>query len=57
MNPGFHFDRSEGMGFDFLRGLAPGHLDGFSIEKYEKNRESSGHSPAKFESEAVRFSG
>ena len=26
--------------FDFLRGLAPGRLDGFSIGRYEKNRES-----------------
>ena len=24
--------------FDFLRGLAPGRLDGFSIERYERNR-------------------
>ena len=26
--------------FDFLRGLAPGRLDGFSIGRYEKNRGS-----------------
>ena len=26
--------------FDFLRGLAPGCLDGFSIERYDKKRES-----------------
>ena len=43
------------MGFDFR--LAPGRLDGFSIEKYEKKRESFGHSFAKFQSGAVRFSG
>ena len=43
--------------FDFLRGLALGRLDGFLIEKYEKKRESFGHSPAKFESVAMRFSG
>ena len=44
--------------FDFLRGLlAPGRLDGFSIEKNEKKRESFGHSPTKFESGAMRFSG
>ena len=42
--------------FDFLRGLAPGDLDEFSSEKYEKKRESFGHSPAKFESGAMRFS-
>ena len=36
--------------FDFLRGLAPGHLDGFSIGRYEKNRESFDIYAAKFES-------
>ena len=27
-------------GFDFLRGLAPGRLDGFSSGRYEKNCQS-----------------
>ena len=43
--------------FDFLRGLAPGRLDGFSIGTYEKNRESFDHYAAKFESGAMRFWG
>ena len=34
--------------FDFLRGLAPGSLDGFSIGRYEKNRESFDLHAAKF---------
>ena len=41
--------------FDFLRGLAPGRLDGFSIGRYEKNRESFDLYAAKFESGAMRF--
>ena len=41
--------------FDFLRGLAPGRLDGFSIGKYEKNRESFNLSAAKFERGAMRY--
>ena len=41
--------------FDFLRGLAPGGLDGFSIERYEKNRGSFDLYAAKFESGAMRF--
>ena len=41
--------------FDFLRGLAPGRLDGFSIERYEKKRESFDLYAAKFESGAMRF--
>ena len=41
--------------FDFLRGLAPGRLDGFSIGRYEKNRESFDLYAAKFESKAMRF--
>ena len=41
--------------FDFLRGLAPGRLDGFSIGRYEKNRESFDLHAAKFESGAMRF--
>ena len=41
--------------FDFLRGLAPGRLDGFSIGRYEKNRGSFDLNAAKFESEAMRF--
>ena len=43
--------------FDFLRGLAPGHLDGFSIGRYEKNRESFDLYAATFESKAMRFWG
>ena len=43
--------------FDFLRGLAPGRLDGFSIGRYEKNRESFDLYAAKFESKAMRFWG
>ena len=38
---------------DFLRGLAPGRLDGFSIGRYE----SFDLNAAKFESGAMRFSG
>ena len=43
--------------FDFLRGLAPGRLDGFAIGRYEKNRESFDLHAAKFESGAMRFLG
>ena len=43
--------------FDFLRGLAPGRLDGFSIGRYEKNRESFDLYAVKFESGAMRFWG
>ena len=43
--------------FNFLRGLAPGLLDGFSIETYEKKRESFALSAAWFESGAMLFSG
>ena len=43
--------------FDFLRGLAPGRLDGFSIGRYEKNRQSFDLYAAKFESKAMRFWG
>ena len=43
--------------FDFLRGLAPDRLDGFSIGRYEKNRESFDLYAAKFESGAIRFWG
>ena len=43
--------------FDFLRGLATGHLDEFSIGRYEKNRESLDLYAAKFESGAMRFWG
>ena len=38
-------------------GLAPGRLDGFSIGRYEKNRESFDLFAAKFESGAMRFWG
>ena len=34
--------------FDFLRGLAPGRLNGFSIGRYEKNRELFDFYAAKF---------
>ena len=44
-------------GFDFLRGLVPGHLDGFSIGRYEKKPESFDLYAAKFESGAMRFWG
>ena len=47
-----HFDH-----FNFLRGLAPGLLDGFSIGGYEKKFESFDLFAAKFESGAMRFSG
>ena len=43
--------------FDFLRGLAPGRLDGFSIGRYEKNRGSFDLYAAKFERGAMRFWG
>ena len=43
--------------FDFLRGLAPGRLDGFSIGRYEKNCESFDLYAAKFESGAMRVWG
>ena len=43
--------------FDFLRGLAPGHLNGFRIGRYEKNRECFDLYAAKFESKAMRFWG
>ena len=43
--------------FDFLRGLALGRLDGFTIGRYEKNRESFDVYAAKFESRALRFWG
>ena len=43
--------------FDFLRGVAPGRLDGFSIGRYEKNRESFDLNAVKFESGAMRFWG
>ena len=43
--------------FDFLRGLAPSRLDGFSIGRYEKNREFLDLYAAKFESGAMRFWG
>ena len=35
---------------DFLQGLAPGRLDGFSIERYERNHVPFGLSVAGFES-------
>ena len=41
--------------FDFLRELAPGRLDGFSIGRYEKKGESFDLYAAKFESGAMRF--
>ena len=43
--------------FDFLLGLTPGRLDGFSIERYEKNRGSFDLYAAKFESRAMRLWG
>ena len=43
--------------FDFLPGLAPGRLDGFSIERYEKNRGSFDLYATKFESGAMRLWG
>ena len=43
--------------FNFLRELAPGLLDGFSIGRYEKKRESFDPFAARFKSGAMRFSG
>ena len=43
--------------FDFLRGLAPGRLDRFSIERYEENCESFDLYAAKFKSGAMRLWG
>ena len=43
--------------FNFLRGLAPGLLDGFSIGRYNEKRESFDLFAAKFETRAMRFSG
>ena len=43
--------------FDFLRGLALGRLDGFSIGRYEKNPESFDVYAVKCESGAMRFLG
>ena len=43
--------------FDFRRRLAPGRLDGFSIGRYEKKRESFDLYAAKFENGAMRFWG
>ena len=43
--------------FDFLPGLAPGRLDGFSIGRYEKNRESFDLYAVKLKSGAMRFFG
>jgi len=43
--------------FDFLRELAPGRLDGFSIERYEKKRESFDFHAVKFKSGVMRFWG
>ena len=57
MNLATHFDRSKLWDFTFLRWLAPDLLDGFSIGRYEKKRESFDLFPAKFESGAMRFSG
>ena len=52
-----HFDRQKIEDFNFLRGLAPGLLDGFSIETYEKKRESLALSATWFESGGMSFSG
>jgi len=43
--------------FNFLRQLAPGRLDGFSIGRYEEKRESFDHLATKFESGVMRFLG
>ena len=43
--------------FDFLWGLAPGCLDGFSIGRYEKKGESFDLYAVKFESGAMQFLG
>ena len=43
--------------FDFLRGLAPGRLDGFSIGRYKKNRKSFDLYAVKFKIGALRFLG
>ena len=53
-----HFDRSKTVwDFNFLRGLAPDLLDGFSIGRYEEKRESFDLLAAKFEGGAMRFFG
>ena len=44
------------MRFRFFRGLALGRLEEFLSEKYLKQRESFGRSPAKFQSGAMRYS-
>ena len=41
----------------FVRGLARGRVDGFSIGRYEEKRVSFDLNAAKFESGAMRFSG
>ena len=43
--------------FNFLRRLAPGCLDGFSIGRYEEKRESFDLFATEFESGAMRFFG
>ena len=54
-----HSSRSNTQDFNFLGGLAPGRLDGFSrighVGKSEKNRESFDLYAKKFESGAMRF--
>ena len=56
MNLATHFDRSK-RDFNFLRGLPPVLLDGFSIGWHEEKRETFDLFAAKFESGAKRFSG
>ena len=43
--------------FDFLRGLAPVRLDGFSIGRFEENCASFDLNAVKFESGALRYLG
>ena len=43
--------------FNFLRQLAPGHLDGFSNRRYEEKCESFDLLATKFESGVIRFLG
>ena len=57
MNLATHFDRLKTVGFNFLRGLAPSLLDGFSIGWFKKKGDSFDLFAAKFESGTKHFLG
>ena len=58
MNLATHFPAARILwDFNFLRRLAPGCLDGFSIGRYEEKRESFDLFATEFESGAMRFWG